>query len=128
MAYSGRGVAIQKIVNTYNNSKNKTDYKITVIGGDENLSLIQADIIDESSSRIYLLPYLYVQYLGDLGLLEALLVALDEVEPKTAAKGIALEKTGSSINLMKSYLVSIPVLNKSFENLLKTLLVEPNQD
>jgi ABC-type glycerol-3-phosphate transport system substrate-binding protein len=78
-AYSGRGVAIQKIVDVYN-LENDTDYKISVVGGDENLSLIQADLFDEEKTLIYLLPYRYVQYLGDLGLLEDLTYSMEPYE------------------------------------------------
>lgn len=78
-AYSGRGVAIQKIVEKYN-LNNTTDYKISVVGGDENLSLIQADLLDDTKTMVYLLPYRYVQYFGELGLLEDLTYSKEPYE------------------------------------------------
>ncbi len=67
-SYSGRGEAIQKIVNLYNEQNNKTA-KITLLSGDEDLAAIEM-MFENQSQIIYMLPYRYVQYFGGLGYLE----------------------------------------------------------
>lgn len=61
--YSGRGEAIQKIVDSYN-MNNQTNYKINVVDGDEDLNNIETLIASNNDVDIYVLPYRYVQYLG----------------------------------------------------------------
>ena len=65
--YSGRGVAIQKIVDEYNADNKK--YKIILESGDENFETVEALINDDYHSIIYVLPYRYVKYFGERGLL-----------------------------------------------------------
>ena len=74
-AYSGRGEAISKIVEGYNES-NQTDYQVTVVDGDEDLTTIENSLKGTTSFNqsnesidIYMLPYRYVQYLGYRNLL-----------------------------------------------------------
>ncbi len=64
-AYSGRGVAIQKIVDTYNAG---SDAPIAMIGGDEDLQAVQA-LLDRNAPILYVLPYRFVKYFGEKGAL-----------------------------------------------------------
>jgi multiple sugar transport system substrate-binding protein len=68
--YSGRGEAIQTIVDIYN--KNHSDGStITMINGDEDRNNIEA-LLKSDSDTIYVLPYRYVKYFGDKGYLKDL--------------------------------------------------------
>ena len=68
--YSGRGQAIQKIVDAYHQSS--TDrMDIQLISGDEDQAAIQA-LLETDSETIFVLPYRYVQYFGSMGLLDDL--------------------------------------------------------
>lgn len=69
--YSGRGEAIKRIVEQYN-SDNATGYTIILSDGDEDLGSIEAQLDNKDSSDIYVLPYRYVKYLGNKGMLEDL--------------------------------------------------------
>ena len=64
-AYSGRGEAIQKIVDTYNA---ESSAHIAMIGGDEDLQAVQK-LLDSDASILYVLPYRYVKYFGMKGAL-----------------------------------------------------------
>lgn len=61
--YSGRGEAIQRIVDSYN-SINRTDYKVVLADGDEDLKSIEGLIEGRTYVDIYVLPYRFVEYLG----------------------------------------------------------------
>ena len=63
--YSGRGEAVQRIVNTYN-AKNSD--AVVMIGGDEDFSNIQT-LLDSKAPILYVLPYRYVKYFGAKGYL-----------------------------------------------------------
>lgn len=65
--YSGRGQAIQKIVDVYNQS-NSDQADIQLISGDEDMEAIQS-LLETESETIFVLPYRYVQYFGSKGLL-----------------------------------------------------------
>lgn len=67
--YSGRGVTIQKIVDLYNN-KSENNYEIVLQSGNEDIVEIEKIILENESVPILVLPYRYVKYLGDKGLLE----------------------------------------------------------
>lgn len=69
-AYSGRGEAIQKIVDLYN--KNNDRFEIVLHGGDEDVKEIEELLADRSSEMIHVLPYRYVKYFGEKGYLEDL--------------------------------------------------------
>ena len=62
--YSGRGEAIQAIVNTYN-ATNKDHFKIKMIEGDEDFNTVEGLLTTDSPVDIYVLPYRFVKYLGD---------------------------------------------------------------
>lgn len=64
--YSGRGEAIQKIVDKYNQSSAGTGISMT--GGDEDIKAIGA-LLKSDSQTLFVLPYRYVQYFGAQGLL-----------------------------------------------------------
>jgi multiple sugar transport system substrate-binding protein len=64
--YSGRGVAIQKIVDTYNEA-NKDGYEIVLESGDEDINSIGKLLEKRTSEPIYVLPYRYVKYFGEKG-------------------------------------------------------------
>ena len=63
--YSGRGEAIQKIINTYNANNHAS---VTMIGGDEDLNAVQT-LLDSKAPILYVLPYRYVKYFGIKGYL-----------------------------------------------------------
>jgi multiple sugar transport system substrate-binding protein len=63
--YSGRGAAIQKIVNTYDSNNPGA---ITMVGGDEDIQTIQT-LLDSKASILYVLPYRYVEYFSAKGYL-----------------------------------------------------------
>lgn len=65
--YSGRGQAIQTIVDQYN-QLSADDTGIQMISGDEDLPSIRT-LLESESETVFVLPYRYVQYFGDLGLL-----------------------------------------------------------
>ncbi len=64
--YSGRGQAIQEIVNDYNTSQ--PNAAVQLLGGDEDEETIQA-LLASQPETVFVLPYRYVQHFGDLGLL-----------------------------------------------------------
>ena len=76
-AYSGRGEAIQKIVDLYN-KKNNDGFEIVLQGGDEDIKRIEGLLAEKSSETIYVLPYRYVKYFGDKGDLEDLSVSFQK--------------------------------------------------
>jgi len=60
--YSGRGVAIQKVVDSYNET-NKNVH-IVLESGDEDFDALDRLLNDDQSNTIYVLPYRYVSYFG----------------------------------------------------------------
>ena len=68
-AYSGRGEAIQKIVDLYN-KKNNDGFEILLQGGDEDFKTIEGLLVGKSPEMIYVLPYRYVKHFGDENKLE----------------------------------------------------------
>lgn len=76
--YSGRGEAIQTIVDTYN--KNHGDGStISMINGDEDRTTIE-NLLKSNSETIYVLPYRYVKYFGNKGYLMDLTTAFKDEE------------------------------------------------
>lgn len=63
-SYSGRGEAIQKIVNSYN-VENKDGFEIKMVGGDEDFNAVDGMINKDSSTDIYVLPYRFIKYFGN---------------------------------------------------------------
>lgn len=61
--YSGRGVAIQEVVDVYN-AQNK-NYRIVLQGGDEDFDTLNNLITDDEHKTIYVLPYRFVKYFGN---------------------------------------------------------------
>lgn len=66
--YSGRGQAIQKIVDSYN-EKNRISYKVVLVDGDEDRSSTRSSIADEGGADIFALPYRFVKAFGEERLL-----------------------------------------------------------
>ena len=66
--YSGRGEAIQAIVDTYN-SKFTNFGSVTLINGDEDRAAIQT-LLKEEPETVYVLPYRYVKFFGANGYLQ----------------------------------------------------------
>ncbi len=64
-AYTGRGEAIQKIVDAYNAG---SVAPVTMVGGDEDLHAIEA-LLDSGAPLVCVLPYRYVKYFGMKGAL-----------------------------------------------------------
>jgi len=62
--YSGRGETIRKIVDSFN-LQNETEYNINTIDGDEDLTKIEELLRTDDVVDIYVLPYRYVQSLGN---------------------------------------------------------------
>ena len=63
--YSGRGEAIQAIVDTYNK---KFGGAVTLVNGDEDRAAIET-LLKTEPETVYVLPYRYVKYFGDKGYL-----------------------------------------------------------
>ncbi len=63
--YSGRGQAIQKIVDSYNEIS-ESDAFIQLISGDEDEAAIK-DVMESDPETVIVLPYRHVQYFGDQG-------------------------------------------------------------
>jgi multiple sugar transport system substrate-binding protein len=63
--YSGRGQAIQKIVDSYN-AISADDEDVVMIGGDENQTTIE-QMLASNPETVFVLPYRYVQYFGYRG-------------------------------------------------------------
>ncbi|MCL6602100.1 MAG: extracellular solute-binding protein [Paenibacillus sp.] len=66
--YSGRGEAIRKIVQAYN-EQSTSKYEITLADGDEDRDTIEA-LLDHKTpdhADLYVLPYRYIQYFGEQG-------------------------------------------------------------
>ena len=61
--YSGRGEAIQEIVNAYNASS-KDQFEIKLIEGNEDFDTVEGLLKKDSPVDIYVLPYRFVKYLG----------------------------------------------------------------
>lgn len=68
--YSGRGQAIEKIVEQYN-QQSGDGVDVQMIGGNEDMAAIQA-LLETESETVLVLPYRYVQYFGSKGLLSDL--------------------------------------------------------
>lgn len=69
--FSGRGEAIKRMVSQYNEA-NPGSIPVEVVGGDEDLELIKADLSANEKNTIYVLPYRYVQFFGSLSTLSKL--------------------------------------------------------
>lgn len=68
--YSGRGEAISRITELYN-VQNQSGYRILLMDGDEDLTAIETLLSSSDGAvDIYMLPYRYVQYLGNQDRLE----------------------------------------------------------
>ena len=63
--YSGRGQAIQQIVNNYNATQ-PNPAAVELVGGDEDEEAIRA-LLKDQPETVFVLPYRYVQYFGDRG-------------------------------------------------------------
>lgn len=77
--YSGRGEAIQSIVHSYN-AQNDDGCAVSMIGGDEDISAIQT-LLGSNSDTIFVLPYRYVKYFGELGLLADMTDLFEDEKP-----------------------------------------------
>ncbi|MDD3022873.1 MAG: extracellular solute-binding protein [Syntrophomonadaceae bacterium] len=65
-AYSGRGEAIQKIVDSYNTCNNDR-IEVKLADGDEDFNSIETMLKEDSPVDIYMLPYRFVKYFGNDG-------------------------------------------------------------
>ena len=65
--YSGRGEAIQAIVDAYNRESGDAAH-VKLVNGDEDLSTIEA-LLQGAPETVYVLPYRFVKYFGDKGYL-----------------------------------------------------------
>ncbi len=66
--YSGRGEAIQKIVNSYN-TENTSGLSVSMISGNEDLAAIETILQAPNPHTVFVLPYRYVKYFGAKGYL-----------------------------------------------------------
>lgn len=78
-SYSGRGEAIQKIVDLYND-ENASGADICMISGDEDKAAIETLLQASDPTTVFVLPYRYVQYFGAKGYLADLTDSFDEAE------------------------------------------------
>lgn len=78
-SYSGRGEAIQKIVDLYND-ENANGANICMISGDEDKAAIESILQANDSTTVFVLPYRYVQYFGAKGYLTDLTSSFGEAE------------------------------------------------
>lgn len=67
-SYSGRGEAIQKIVDSYN-EENASGLNVSMISGDEDKKAIETLLQAADSDTFFVLPYRYVKYFGANGYL-----------------------------------------------------------
>jgi len=67
-SYSGRGEAIQKIVDSYN-TENTSGLSVSMISGDEDLAAIETILQAPNPHTVFVLPYRYVKYFGAKGYL-----------------------------------------------------------
>ena len=67
-SYSGRGEAIQKIVDSFN-EENSSDLNVSMISGDEDGAAIETLLQAADNDTVFVLPYRYVQYFGAKGYL-----------------------------------------------------------
>ena len=65
--YSGRGEAIQAIVDTYN-KKFSDGSTVTLVNGDEDRATLEA-LLKSEPEAVYVLPYRFVKYFGGKGVL-----------------------------------------------------------
>ena len=103
--YSGRGEALSKIVDSYNKI-NKTNYKINVVSGDENLDTIESLLAEGKSVDIYMLPYRFVQYLGYQNKIE------DLTDPLAKEQSVFYEKLWQ-LGMVNQKLYGMPWLGHS---------------
>lgn len=76
--YSGRGEAIQKIVDTFNNEYSD-GVAISMVNGNEDRAEIET-LLTGDSETIYVLPYRYVKYFSEKGYLMDLTSAFEDEE------------------------------------------------
>jgi multiple sugar transport system substrate-binding protein len=74
--YSGRGEAIQAIVDAYNEAAGDGS-AVTLVNGDEDRAAIEELLVSEQET-VYVLPYRFVKYFGDKGYLMDLTDAFAE--------------------------------------------------
>jgi len=65
-AYSGRGEAIQRIVNSYNKTS-QDSFEIKMTDGDEDFNTVEGILQPKTLIDIYVLPYRFVKYFGSEG-------------------------------------------------------------
>jgi multiple sugar transport system substrate-binding protein len=119
--YSGRGQAIQKIVDSYNQS-NSDQTDIQLISGDEDMAAIQA-LLETDLETIFVLPYRYIQYFGSMGLLTDL---TDDFTQESSL----FYQTVWELGMVKDSIYGIPWLGHSMcllynKNLLQQAGVSP---
>lgn len=78
-SYSGRGEAIQKIVDSYNED-NTSGMHVSMISGDEDKAAIETLLQAADQNTIFVLPYRYVQYFGANGYLTDLTAAFPDAD------------------------------------------------
>ena len=75
-SFSGRGEAIQKIVDSYNEESTTGTY-ISMVSGDEDKAAIGALLQADNADTIFVLPYRYVKYFGANAYLSDLTLPFD---------------------------------------------------
>ncbi len=74
--YSGRGEAIQKIVDAYN-AQSDSQYEIDMVSGNEALNEVESILRTPDQNTILALPYRYVRYFGENEALSDLTTAFE---------------------------------------------------
>jgi multiple sugar transport system substrate-binding protein len=64
--FSGRGVAISKIVDVFNETNKKTIH-VTLVSGSEDLAEVKKYIDTDKTEGVVALPYRFIKYFGDRG-------------------------------------------------------------
>jgi len=120
--YSGRGQAIQKIVDSYN-ALSAEDEDVLMIGGNEDQLTIE-EMLASSPETVFVLPYRYVQYFGYSGKL------MDLTDSFTEEKNLFYEKIWN-LGTADGKVYGIPWLGHSMcllynKSLLETAGVDAN--
>lgn len=93
--YSGRGEAISKIVDTYNQEQNLPS-AIVMENGDEDIDAIKA-LLKSNARTIFVLPYRYVKYFGGKGLLMDLTAPFQDTQSLFYPKVRELGMVGKTV-------------------------------
>jgi multiple sugar transport system substrate-binding protein len=93
--YSGRGEAIAKIVDAYNQAQNPGS-AIVMENGDEDIDSIKT-LLESNSQTVFVLPYRFVKYFGGKGLLMDLTASFQDTQALFYPKIWKLGMVGNTV-------------------------------